>query len=69
MIVTLYKSSIRSHLEKLQHQTTKLLSGLEKLTYEECLDSLGLTTLEERRLRGDMMRGMQDSERVFLSSI
>jgi len=40
-------------LEKVQHLATKLVSGLEKLTYKEHLDLLGLSTLEEKPLRGD----------------
>jgi len=42
-------------LEKVQHRATKLVSDLEKLTYEELLDLLGLTTLEERQLTGDII--------------
>jgi len=35
-------------VEKVRHQATKLLvHGLHKLAYEERLDLLGLTTLEE----------------------
>jgi len=38
----------------MQHRATKLVSGLEKLTYEERLDLLGITTLEEKRLIGEI---------------
>jgi len=41
--------------KKMQHRATKLVPGLEKLTYEERLDILDLTTSEERQLRGDMI--------------
>ena len=39
-------------LEKIQHRATKRMSNING-TYEEILSQLDLTTLEERRLRGD----------------
>ena len=45
-----------SKLEKIQRRATKLVPALANLTYEERLISLDLTTLEERRSRGDMIQ-------------
>ena len=40
-------------LEKVQKRATKRIPELKGLSYERRLDRLGLTTLEERRARGD----------------
>ena len=43
-------------LEKVQKRAVGLVSGLVGKTYEEKLAECGLTTLEERRIRGDMIQ-------------
>jgi len=43
------------HLEKVQRRATKLVSGCRTMTYADRLRVCGLTTLEERRTRGDMV--------------
>ena len=42
-------------LEQVQHRFTKQVSGMGNLPYEERLRRLGLTTLQARRDRGDMI--------------
>lgn len=42
-------------LESVQRKATKMPQGLRRLSYNERLVALRLTTLEERRLRGDLI--------------
>ncbi len=42
-------------VERLQRLATRMIPGFKELDYEERLRKLGLTTLEERRTRGDMI--------------
>ena len=42
-------------LEKVQRRATKMIEGFGKLSYNERLRRTRLTTLKERRIRGDMI--------------
>ena len=43
-------------LEKVQKRAISMTSGLSGSTYEEKLREVGLTSLEERRKKGDMIQ-------------
>ena len=73
VILSLYKSLVRPHLEyciqawrphlrkdidileKVQRRATRMIEECKGRTYEERLEITGLTTLEARRTRADML--------------
>ena len=43
-------------IERVQHRATKLVTSISNLNYENRLSALGITTLTERRKRGNLIQ-------------
>ena len=53
-------------MEKVQKRMTRMLPDLKNMSYPESLKILGLTTLESRRLRGDLIEVFK-TEKGFIN--
>ncbi len=59
-----YQKSDINILERVQKRATKVISSIKHLSYNQRLQKLGLTTLETRRLRGDLIEQFKISRGI-----
>ena len=56
-------------IERVQRRITRLPQELKNLQYEERLSQLNLTTLKERRMRGDLIETLKILNRYYACSL
>ena len=50
-----YRIGINKEIEKVQRRAKKIFKGCKNMSYEERLRNLGLPSLSDRRIRGDLI--------------